>query len=138
MSFEAFVQIYNDGELTGIPRQQIRDSFGSFLSEGGAYDWHLYYDEANNCDVILKTHAGDKNLVTSFTVVRPCGDPRFWDAMVSILRLGNVVLFFPANCPPLVADNKVAQHLPPDMIETLGEPRCVSSAREILDLVREG
>lgn len=133
MSFEAFVQIYKDGEPAGVSRQQVRDAFGSFLSDGGAFDWQLYYGEADNCDVMLKIDESDKTLVRGFTVLRPCGDLRFWDAMASILRLGNIVLFFPASCPPLVAHNRVVQHLPPDMVEALGEPKPVTTGKEILD-----
>ena len=133
MSFEAFVHCFRDGEVAGVSRQQVRDAFGSFLTEGGAYDWQLYYGEADSCDVMLGVDDADKSLLRSFTVLRPCGDVRFWDAMVSILRLGNLVLFFPASCPPLIADSGVAPHLPPDMIESMGQPKCVATGQEILD-----
>jgi hypothetical protein len=133
MSFEAFVQCFKDGEFAVVPRQQVRNAFGSFLTESGAFDWQLYYGEADNCDVMLTIDGTEKSLLRGFTVLRPCGDARFWDAMASILRLGNVVLYFPANCPPLVANDRVAQHLPPSMIEAMGQPKCVSTGREILD-----
>ncbi|SPE60703.1 hypothetical protein SBV1_470007 [Verrucomicrobia bacterium] len=82
---------------------------------------------------MLKVDDADKSLLRGFTVLRPCADARFWDAMASILRLGNVVLYFPARCPPLIADDKVAQHLPPSMIEAIGPPKRVSTGREILN-----
>jgi hypothetical protein len=132
MSFEAFVHCFRDGEIAGIPRQQVRDAFGSCLTEGGAYDWQLYYGKADSCDVMLSAADADQSLLRSFTVLRPCGDVRFWDALASILRLGNLVLLFPSSCPPLIADRSVATHLPPDMIESMGEPKCVATGKEIL------
>src|SRR5690348_10369701 len=102
MSFEAFVQCFKDGESAGLPRQQVREAFGSFLSDRGD-DWHLFYDATNSCDVMLTADDADETLLRGFTVIRPCGDDRFWDSMASILRLGNVVLYFPASCPPLIA-----------------------------------
>ncbi len=137
MSFEAFVQCFKDGELATVPRRQVRDAFGSFLIEGGAFDWRLCYSATDNCDVMLTVDDTNKSLLRVFTVLRPCGDARFWDAMASILRLGNVVLYFPANCPPLVADNRVAQHLPPSMIEAMGQPKLVSSGKETLNVLHE-
>jgi hypothetical protein len=134
MSFEAFVQCFKDGESAGIPRQQIREAFGSFLSDRGD-DWHLFYDAANSCDVMLTIDDTEETLVQGFTVTRPCGDERFWDSMASILRLGNVVLYFPASCPPLIADASVAQHLPPNMIEAMGQPKRVTSGKEILKVL---
>jgi hypothetical protein len=133
MSFEAFVLIYKNGEPACVSRRQVYEAFGSFIKEGGAFDWHLYYGEADNCDVMLKSHDGDKSLLRGFTVLRPCGDLRFWDSMAAILKMGNIVLFFPASCRPLVAHAGVAQHLPADMVETLGEPKLVANGKQILD-----
>jgi hypothetical protein len=52
------------------------------------------------------------------------------------LRLGNVALFFPGGKGPLIADASVANHLPPDMFESLGTPIIVASGREIVEQIR--
>ncbi len=135
MSFEAFVYCFKDGEPVGVSSQAVRETFGPYLSEGGAFDWQLCYDEANCCDVMLSRNDSDKALLRGFTVFRPCGDIRFWDAMANVLRLGNLVLLFPADCPPLIADVKVATHLPPGMIESMGQPKCITSGNEILNIL---
>jgi hypothetical protein len=80
---------------------------------------------------MLGVDGADQSLLRSFTVLRLCGDLRFWDAMASILRLGNLVLFFPTSCPPLIADGSVAPHLPPNMIESMGQPKRVTTEQEI-------
>jgi hypothetical protein len=43
--------------------------------------------------------------------------------------------FYRANqgSPPLIADEGVARHLPPSMIEAMGQPKRVSTGKEILD-----
>ncbi len=136
MSFEAFIQCFKDGETGTVSCQRVREAFEPFVREGGPFDWRVYYDEQNYSDVILERDPADQNLLKGFTVDRPCGDERLWDSLLSVLRLGNLVLYFPSNCPPLIADNRVAQHLPPSMIEALGQPRCVSTGKEIVDAVR--
>lgn len=135
MGYEAFVYVFKEGKAAGISRQQVRDAFGSFLTDGGVFDWHLHYGEADNCDVMLDVDDNDKTVLRGFTVHRPCGDLRFWDAMAAILRLGNIVLFFPDNRPPLVAHRGVVRHLPADMVESLGEPKPVVTGKEILDIL---
>ena len=69
-------------------------------------------------------------------ISRPCADIRLWNALAEILRLGNAVLFFPGGQHPLIAAPSVKQHLPPDMIEALGEPLIISTGAEILKQVR--
>jgi hypothetical protein len=133
MSFEVYVQCFKDGESGVVPCQQVRDAFGSFLTETGPSRWQLYYGMGDCCDVRLTVDDKDKTLLHGFTVERPCSDERLWDALTSILTLGNLVLFIPADCPPFVGDNRVAQHLPPDMIEGMGQPKCVTTGKELLD-----
>ncbi len=132
MSFEVFISCFKDGQPAGVPCQQVRNAFGSFITQSGAFEWQLSYDETNSCDIILTPH-NDERLLHGFTVVRPCSDERFWDALASILRLGDIVLYFPGSCPPLVSDGAVIRHLPPDMIKAMGEPKCVATGRQILE-----
>ena len=40
--------------------------------------------------------------------------------------------------PPLVSSLEVRQHLPPDMVEALGQPKLVATARDILDAIDAG
>ena len=131
MGFDVFVQIFQNREFAGIPRQCVRDAFGAHLSEPEPNFWQLRYDDANSCDLYLTAHDSDASLVRGVTVSRPCGDQRLWDALASILALGDVVLYCPAGRAPLVAHTSVTQHLPPDMVKALGQPVVVTSGREI-------
>jgi len=71
------------------------------------------------CELDLTPHATDP------------GMQRLWDALASVLALGDVVLYFPGGRPRLVARGSVTQHLPPSMVEALGQPVVVTTGREI-------
>ena len=66
-----------------------------------ADSWRIRYDEQNSCMMFVNP---DGELLDCICVNRPCGVKQFWDAVFQVMRLGNVVLYFP-GCPyPLVAN----------------------------------
>ena len=131
MSFEVFIQSFKDREFAGLPRRKVCDAFGAYLTVSEPNFWQLRYDEANFCDIYASAHDGDDTLIDGFTVSRPCADERLWDALASILSLGDVVFYFAGCHAPLVARSSVVQHLPPSMVEALGQPVCVTKGSEI-------
>jgi hypothetical protein len=131
MSFDVYLQSFHRGDFAGVPRQRVRDAFGTHLTEAEPDYWQLRYDEANTCDIDLTPHDTDQSMVLGFTIHRPCADKRLWNALASILTLGDVVLYFPGGRAPLVASSRVTEHLPPDMVEALGQPVVVTTGREI-------
>ncbi len=131
MSFDIYVQSFRKGEFAGIPRQRVRSAFGAHLIETQTDFWHLRYDDANSCDLFLTAHGTDPSALRGFTVHRPCGDLRLWDALASILSIENTVLYFPGGRAPLVAYDTVTQHLPADMVTALGRPVVVTTGREM-------
>ena len=138
MSFEVVVQSFRHGGPAGIPRRALRKVFGKHLSEPEPDFWKLRYDELNYCDLYLSfwSFHGDPGMVTGFTVHRPCPDPRLWDALMAILALGDVVLYYPGYGLPLVVRDSVAAHMPEDMVKSLGRPLVVTSGREILQRIQ--
>ncbi len=104
MSFELFVQFYRSGESAMIPREKLRQVFGDYLAEVDPNFWELRFDPINSCELYLTAHPTDPSLIEGFTVGRPCADQRIWDSMVSVLGLGNAVLYFPGCKAPLVKD----------------------------------
>jgi hypothetical protein len=130
MSFDVYLQSFHRGESAGIPRHRVRYAFGGHVTEVEPDYWHLRYDDTNSCDLDLTAH-DDPSMVCGFTVHRPCADQRLWDALASVLTLGDIVLYFPGGRAPLVARSSATEHLPPDMVEALGQPVVVTSGREI-------
>jgi hypothetical protein len=63
-------------------------------------------------------------------------NPRLWEALLTVLRLGPAVLYFPGDAPPLVASFAAGDQLPTDMVEAMGRPWVVMSAEEIVRVIK--
>jgi hypothetical protein len=137
MSFDVFVQSFQDGEFAGLSRQRVREAFGLALHESEPNFWQLRYGEGRSSDLYIDVHDPDPSQIHGFTVNRPCTDEQLWDSLIAILTLGNVVLYFPGCRAPLVTHASVAQHLPAEIIEALGEPIIVTSGEDIQREIRE-
>jgi hypothetical protein len=137
MSFEVYVQCFEKGEPAGLARQKVREVFGKFLAEKERDLWQVRYDKMNSCDLYLSGDEEDTNKIKSLMVSRPCSDRRLWDGLAAILKLGNVVLYFPGCGAPMVSRSSVTRHLPVEMIERMGRPVCVATGKEIAAAVEE-
>jgi hypothetical protein len=132
VSFDVYLQVFDKGEPAWISRDRVREAFGAaIVSEPELDRWKVQYDAQNSCDVYLNLDAG-AGMLQGLSINRPCGDMRLWHALASILKLGNVVLYFPDCKAPLIANLNGRRHLPLDMIEALGEPIIAGSGAEIL------
>jgi hypothetical protein len=98
--------------------------------------WSVRYGPYDHCEICVSALSSDPNLLEGLTVSRPCGDIRLWNALLEILRLGNVTLYVPGDAAPLVASVGAGTHTPRDMVEATGEPRVVTSSREIMEAIR--
>lgn len=131
MSFDVYLQVFENGESAGISRDSVRIAFGAaFVSEPELNRWEVRYDKQNTCDVYLGSQGA--TMLDGLSINRPSGDMRLWDALALILTMGNVVFYFPGCKAPLVANLNASRHLPRDMIVTLGEPIVALSGAEIL------
>ena len=137
MGVTVHLQCYHAGEPAGLPRSSLRALF-PVGPDSEPDRWRVRYDDRNSCDIILLPHPSDPELVRALSVDRPCRDGRLWDALLGVLRLGPVVLYALAETPPLIADAAVAPHLPADLVEALGLPRCVGTGAEIRRAVEGG
>jgi hypothetical protein len=79
----------------------------------------------------------DPDRIAFLYVHRPGEAPALWAALLAVLRMGNVILYWPGRHPPLAATEAVASHLPPEMLESLGRPEVVSSVEEIVEAIRQ-
>jgi hypothetical protein len=136
VSFDVFLSVFDHGDLSGIPLSTVRECFGRHVEVAeGAY-WKLRYDAENSCNVDLSIDPADPNRVQGLAINRPCGDSRFWNAIFKLLQAGNIVVYFPGGAAPLVASEGVKAHMPPDMVESLGNPIIVDSGAAILARIR--
>ena len=135
MSFEVFILGFKNGEPEWFPAQRVRDAFGTHVVECLAYAWCLRYDEPNVNGVTLMKHPSDPSLISGFSVDRPGADIRMWDTLASILASGPFAFVFGSH-PPLIGNPDAVQHLPPNMLASMGQPRLVRSGQEIQHEIR--
>lgn len=131
MSFDVYLQDFRSGEPAGIPRDLVRQAFGTVLSEVGADHWTLSFGPTSSCDLYLSALGNDPRYVHNITVERPCRDLRLWDGLAYLLAVEGSVLYFPDAAAPL-ASSAVVGHLPSDMLDALGQPILVKTGHDIL------
>ena len=136
MSFDVYLQFYEEGQPAGVPHRAVRETLGvpAEMAESGS--WRVDYDEWNGCDLSIHALAPDDALVHAITVSRPCGDLRLWEALFRVMGLGNGVFYFPGSGPPIVVKPAAERHLPADMMQALGRPVCVHNAQDIVEHVQ--
>jgi hypothetical protein len=135
MSFDVFLQCFG-GDPTGVSRFAVRALF-PIVEEGSEENgWSVCYDRANSCRIRVIPARSNRELITSLSVNRPCGDVRFWESVLAILRMGPMMLYWPGGGPLVGSEARVAE-FPEEIAESLGQPLCVGSAQEIMDAIRE-
>lgn len=133
MSYDIFMSAFHKGEAAAVSISALRKPFEPFVTEVDPTHWRLWYDDTNSCDVFLHGYIGSTGCISGFSINRPCGDMRLWDALAEILRLGPLVLY--SDFPPLVSDMSIGAHLPAAMTEGLGPPICVLSGEDIINVL---
>jgi hypothetical protein len=136
MGFEVYVQCFGESERTGISKAAVRSLFPVVAEESEPDYWRVRYDDKNSCHIGVVSLPSDRGMLKSFYLERPCADPRLWEAVVSVLRMGSVVMFWPGS-PPVVSDDRVAASLPEDMTREIGAAKSVSNPEDIFRLLRE-
>ena len=135
MSFDLYVQSFELGKPVGMPREFVREVFGSHLTEVEADYWTLTFSQNDACSVFPTVHDDSSDLVHGLSIGNPCDNPSLWQCLLGLLRFGNTVLYFPGGPGPLVLDALAASHMPFAMLESLGTPIIVSNGQDIERIV---
>ncbi len=93
MSFEVYLQCFEGGEPAGISRAAVRALFPVIVADSEPDYWIVRYDELNSCDIHVAPLASDGDLIESLCVNHPCGDPRLWDSLWKVMRMGPPLCF---------------------------------------------
>jgi hypothetical protein len=134
MGFDVYLQCFA-GEPLGISRAAIRALFPIDEENSEPDYWSIHYSPTDSCKISVTASESDAKLITSLCVYRPCGEARFWESVLSVLRMGPVMLYWPGG-GPVVASQMAANEFPREIAESLGQPLNVTSAREIMDAIR--
>jgi hypothetical protein len=136
VGFEVYVQCVGETEKTGISRTAVCALFPIVAEESQGDYWRVRYDDKNACHIGVIAVPSDEKMLKSIVVERPCGEPKLWDALISVMKMGSVVMFWPGG-PPIVCDGAAAPSLPQEMTNVMGAAKPVNSAEDILRLLRE-
>jgi hypothetical protein len=135
MSFDVFVDQFENGRPAPILRQAIADAFEGSLRFAESQRWDADFGDAGTCPIYV-TPCADPNFVTGFMVNRPLSDVRLWDSLFRVMQLGYVALYYPGCSKLLIALDETEKHLPGGMADALGGVAVVRSGQEILDRIR--
>ncbi|WFP62359.1 hypothetical protein [Mesorhizobium sp. WSM4904] len=135
MSFEAYLACFEDGQEGYFPTAVVDEAFAPFITSRDGDVWTVTYRDAplDQTELYMNLNPEDYAQCSGLTVVRPTTNTLLYDSLLKILRGTNSCVYFPGDCPPLVARAETIPHLNQDMIETLGEPLVVLSGTEISD-----
>jgi hypothetical protein len=136
MGFELYLMSYAKGKPAGISREAVRALFPVVEEESESNHWRVRFDSNQTCTIDVTSAGSDPAFLESLCIHRPCGDTRFYEAILSILRMGSIVMVFPGCESPLVANETAAADLPLDIADSMAPSRCVRSAEEILRIIR--
>jgi hypothetical protein len=131
MSFDVFVQCCGETAKSGLPRERVRSLFPVSEKDSDQERWVVKCGEDDSADVYVDA----EGTISDFMVNRPAGDVRFWEALLTVLRMGSVVMYWPGS-PPLLALKSNVEPLPPDFTAALGEPVFVERAEEFFELLK--
>jgi hypothetical protein len=133
VSFDLFVGCFANGEKATFPRALVERHFGAYVTRRQPNFVTLTFGE----DGQSYLYVDDAPTIDGFSIERPVHSAKLYEALLAVLRSGNLVLYMPGNCPPLVAHAEVGKHLPTGMIESLGAPVVLSSASDIPQRIQE-
>ncbi|KAA8996931.1 hypothetical protein FJU30_19950 [Affinibrenneria salicis] len=160
MSFDIFLQSFEQGQPALFPFSIVETAFQNAIRgreiDDNRYFFALEYPVpssgepetilmggdaypcvvSDSADLYCTTEPGPSGPATySFMVNRPAAHDDFWTALLKILQTTHSALFWPGDNALVVGQAETIAHLPADMIETLGQPYLVSTARQIVERI---
>ena len=136
MSFDVFVQYFEDGEAGLVSINSLRDIFAPYVTEELENIWQVVYNDLNSSVLFLR-EVDDGGNIDGFCINRPCADVRLWESMYKCVSLGNCVIYWPGLEGLLSNRAEVSKHIPQDMLGSLGKVRVVIDYKEILRILKE-
>jgi hypothetical protein len=135
MSFDLYLQTFQNGKAAGISLHIIRDAFGKYVVELEEDFWQVQYSADESCDIFLQPLADDASSIHTISIHRPCKDIRLWHSLWLLLELPGTIFYYPGCLAPLARDHDAALAMPSDMRQSLGDPVIVNSDLEIFQSV---
>ncbi len=126
MSIEIYGSRFRDGEFAGIEFSALAGAFAGLMVKQEPEEIVLELNGTGCAPTsVFFRRAG--NEVTSFNVMRPVDDARFYEALLQILQYEGVVVYTPGS-PPVLGLAASVKHLPEGMSSALGPGVVVQTA----------
>lgn len=142
MSMDFWLQSFDKREQGFFPLTLLEQAFAKAIvnkhtyceidNERSIVTFTLQYlgEEDFNLQIIATNEASP--LISGFGFTHPPANNDFWQSLIDILKTTTTALYWAAPHNALVIGQPDTRHLlPPDMIETLGEPRIVISIKDM-------
>lgn len=136
MSFDLYLQAFQDGKASGIGLDVLRDAFGKYVIEMDEDYWQLQYSMEESSDIFLQPLPDNSSSIHTISIHRPCRDLRLWESLWRLLGIAGTVLYYPSCDAPVARDPMAGMSMPDEMRESLGDPLIVSSAVELFQLTK--
>lgn len=133
MSFDIYLQTFQDGKASGIGLDTLRHAFGQYVIEMDDDYWQVQYGPEESSDIFLQPLPEDPHSIHTISIHRPCRDVRLWESLWRLLGIAGSVLYYPSCDAPLARDSMAGLSMPDEMRESLGDPLIVSSAVELFE-----
>lgn len=135
MSFDLYLQVFQDGKANGIGLDVLRDAFGKYVIEMDEDYWQVQYGLEESSDIFLQPLPGNPSFIHTISIHRPCRDLRLWGSLWQLLGIAGTLLYYPSCAAPVARDPMAARSMPEVMRESLGDPLVVSSAMELFQSI---
>ena len=135
MSFDIFVQHFQNGETATFERKIAEDIFGPYAIQrdknGGIM--RIKYPDGGGADVY-----GDKQEQIDHLGFDRFGGDAFFDALLQFANRIQGVIYWPGEgrCSA-VTDPSIVAHLPAEFIEGCGQPVLVRDRKDLTDAIRQ-
>jgi hypothetical protein len=135
MSFQLYLQLFENKKPAGISQDSLRKAFAGMLIEIEEDYWQINFGSNQSSDLFLQFLPSNSELVHIISIDRPHQDQRLWQAIFELLAQPGMILYYPDGQAPLLRDLQTYSNVPDDLIASLGEPLVVSEASIVAAII---
>lgn len=131
MSFEIYIDAFENEEPRRIPASEMAERFASVIGDEHLGCWKLAFQEGPSYAEIA---VPQEKMIQGFVVHHPPPYLEFWEIIAGFLKDLDCVLYWPGG-GAVIGRLEVLSELPKDMVETLGIPWVTIEPARIRDYV---
>ena len=130
MSLDLHLSCFDGGKLSAFPLSLLEGAFGRHAGEREPHLWKLDYGSEGSSDLSLTSAASG---ITGLSVNPPPRSLNFWRGILALLHSTQSCLHWAEGL--IIVQPVVRAHLPPELLQSLGEPTLVLTPEDIRQTV---